>query len=60
MLELIRQGRVQVDDSPVTKPDQLLKPGQVLSVRGYGRSRYEGEVGISKKGKLYLEMSVYS
>ena len=60
MLELIRQGKVQVDDAPVTKPDQLLKPGQVLSVRGYGRSRYEGEVGVSKKGKLYLELSVYS
>ena len=60
MLELIRQGKVQVDDAPVTKPDQLLKPGQVLSVRGYGRSRFEGEVGISKKGKPYFELSVYS
>ena len=60
MLELIRQGKVQVDDTPVTKPDQLLKPGQVLSVRGHGRSRYEGEVGISKKGKLYLSLSVYA
>ena len=60
MLELIRQGKVQVDDAPVTKPDQLLKPGQVLSVRGHGRSRYEGEVGVSKKGKLYLQLSVYS
>ena len=60
MLELIRQGKVQVDDAPVTKPDQLLKPGQVLSVRGYGRSRFGGEVGISKKGKPYFELSVYS
>ena len=60
MLELIRQGKVQVDDAPVIKPDQLLKPGQVLSVRGYGRSRFEGEVGISKKGKPYFELSVYS
>ena len=60
MLELIRQGKVQVDDAPVTKPDQLLKPGQVLSVRGYGRSRFEGEVGISKKGKPYFELSVNS
>ena len=59
-LELIRQGKVQVDDTPVTKPDQLLKPGQVLSVRGHGRSRYEGETGVSKKGKLYLRLSVYS
>ncbi len=60
MLELIRQGKVQVDDAPVAKPDQLLKPGQVLSVRGHGRARYDGETGVSKKGKLYLELSVYS
>ena len=60
MTELIRQGRIQVDDAPVTKPDQLLKPGQVLSVRGYGRARYDGETGVSRKGKLYLAISVYS
>ena len=60
MLELIRQGKVQVDDAPVIKPDQLLKPGQVLSVRGHGRARYEGEDGVSKKGKLYLKLSAYS
>ena len=60
MVELIRQEKVQVDDVPVTKPDQLLKPGQVLSVRGRGRARYEGETGVSKKGKLYLQLQVYS
>ena len=59
-LELIRQGRIQIDDLPVTKPDQLLKPGQVLSVRGFGRARYDGETGVSKKGRLYLSLSVYS
>lgn len=58
--ELIRQGKVFIDDMPTAKSDQLLKPGQVLSVRGHGRARYEGETGVSKKGRLYLQLSVYS
>ena len=37
--ELIRQGKVFIDDMPTAKSDQLLKPGQVLSVRGHGRAR---------------------
>jgi len=57
--ELVRQGRISVDDTPAVKPDQPLKEGQVLSVRGHGRSRYMGRQSVSKKGKLNILMEEY-
>ncbi|MBQ7363289.1 MAG: hypothetical protein IJW48_02435 [Clostridia bacterium] len=35
------------------------KRGESVSVRGHGRFIYLGEVGVSKKGKLNLEVEVY-
>lgn len=57
---LFRQGRVFMDDAPCERPDDTLKEGQILSVRGYGRARYAGIDGQSKKGKLYLLMEIYA
>ncbi len=59
MQELIRQGRVSVDDRPCVKCDQPLSEGQVLSVRGYGRARVQGVESVSKKGKLNLVIELY-
>ena len=58
--ELIRQGRVAVDDRICMKSDQVLSEGQVLSVRGFGRARVKGVESVSKKGKLNLVIEVYS
>lgn len=58
--EMIKQGRVMIDDSPCEKTDYALKENQVLSVRGHGRSKYLGIDGQSKKGKIYLVFEVYS
>lgn len=57
--ELIRQGRIAVDDRICEKSDRPLSGGEVLSVRGFGRARVEGSAGVSKKGKLYLRISLY-
>jgi len=58
--ELFRQGKIMVDDAPCPRPDTFLKEGQIISVRGYGRARYDGIEGMSKKGKTNLIVSLYS
>ena len=58
--ELIRQGRVAVDDRVLTKSDHQLSEGEVLSVRGFGRAKIRGVESVSKKGKLNLLVELYS
>ena len=58
--ELIRQGRIAVDDRVCLKSDLKLSEGQVLSVRGYGRARFSAFEGLSKKGKMNLTVELYS
>ncbi|MCI5772063.1 MAG: YlmH/Sll1252 family protein [Clostridiales bacterium] len=57
--ELFHQGRVAVNDQACLRPDYMLKEGQVVSVRGFGRGRYDGVEGVSKKGKSNLLFSLY-
>lgn len=58
--ELIRQGRVAVDDRVLTKSDHQLSEGEVLSVRGFGRAKIRGVESVSKKGKLNLLVELYN
>jgi len=57
---LFRQGRIMVDDSVCEHTDYILKEGQVLSVRGFGRAKYLGIESTSKKGKSNLLIALYS
>lgn len=57
---LFRQGRVMVDDAVCQRADYQLKPGQVISVRGYGRAKYLGVDGQSKKGKDIVRIALYA
>lgn len=57
---LFRQGKIMVDDSPCERPDYALKEGQVISVRGFGRAKYLGVEGLSKKGKSNVRIALYS
>jgi len=57
---LFRQGRIMVDDAVCERTDYALREGQVLSVRGFGRSRYKGVESLSKKGKSNVVMEVYA
>lgn len=41
------------------KHSVLLKPNDVVSVRGYGRFVYRGYESLSKKGKLNIDIDVY-
>ncbi|MBQ8080652.1 MAG: hypothetical protein IJ240_02005 [Clostridia bacterium] len=56
---LLRQGKIAVDDLVRDKPDYQLKDGEILSVRGFGRARYVGIESLSKKGKNNLLIEIY-
>lgn len=51
-VELFRQKRVFVNGRQCENNSLLLKPEDVISVRGYGKFIYSGSHGISKKGKI--------
>ncbi len=57
---LFRQGRVMVDDAECDCPDYQLKERQIISVRRFGRARYDGIQNTSKKGKLNVCISLYT
>lgn len=52
ILPYIEQGRVNVNWDTVTKPDFLLSPGDMLSVRGLGRGRVREFGHTTKKDRL--------
>lgn len=58
--EWIRQGLVMVDHSPEERVDRVLAPGQLISVRGFGRIRLT-EVGRpTRKDRLPVTLEVFS
>lgn len=58
--DIIRQGSVMVDHVPEMRIDRTLAPGQLLSVRGFGRVRLI-EVGEpTRKDRLPITMEVFA
>lgn len=57
--ELFRQKKVFVGGRPCENTSRLLKSGDVVSVRGYGKFEFLGETGVSKKGKLNVAVRSY-
>ncbi|MDY0323308.1 MAG: YlmH/Sll1252 family protein [Candidatus Carbobacillus sp.] len=53
---LIQKGAVRVSFRPVDAPDFPVAPGDILSVRGYGRIYIDEVVGQSKKGRYRLHV----
>ena len=57
--EMIRQGLVMVDHMPEERTDRMLTPGQLLSVRGFGRIRL-CEVGDrTRKDRLPVLLEIF-
>ncbi|MGN1148137.1 MAG: YlmH/Sll1252 family protein [Lachnospiraceae bacterium] len=56
---LFQSARVYVDGRLVENNSRLLKPGEVVNVRGYGKFVFQGVKYETKKGKLCLEAYVY-
>lgn len=57
--ELIAQGRVMVNYLPAKSESAKLKPGDVISARGFGKFIFLGENGPTKKGRLKIEADIY-
>ncbi len=51
-MDAIKAGNVKVNWEPIDKPAKELKVGDIISVRGYGRSILHSIDGLSKKGKI--------
>jgi len=58
-VELFRQKKIFVGGRLCENNSQLLKEGETVSVRGYGKFEFVGETGISKKGKLNARIYCY-
>ena len=57
-LEAIRLKSVKVDEVTVTKPDQNIREGEEISVRGYGKFRI-GTTAPTKKGRIAVTIFQY-
>ncbi|NLK42823.1 MAG: RNA-binding protein [Tissierellia bacterium] len=51
-LSLIKSGYVKVNWEPINKNSKELIIGDIISVRGYGRSILHSVEGVSKKGRI--------
>lgn len=58
-LELFRAGKIYVDGRNCFNNDRFLKAGETVSVRGFGKFQFAGEIRETKKGRLVIELAVY-
>ena len=54
--ELFKSGRVFVNACELLDSSRLLKPGDIMSVRGKGRFRFLGESRQTRKGRMYVDI----
>ncbi len=58
-LELFRTGKVFVDGRLCENNSRILKAGETVNARGYGKFVLGGEVKETRKGKLSVSVDVY-
>ena len=59
MSDLFPARRVFVNSRSVMRTDYMLKEGDIVSVRGFGRFRYSEELGRSKKDRQMVKLEIY-
>lgn len=57
--ELIRSGRVRLQAVECTKPDKTVPEGAVISARGFGKIELTCISGMTKKGRISIEILRY-
>lgn len=57
--EAIAKGLVKVGQQFIYKNDYIPKEGERISLKGHGKFRYLGENGLTKKGKLSVQIEIY-
>lgn len=58
--EVVRQGLVSVDHQPEERVDRLLAPGQLLSIRHFGRIRLLQADPPTRKDRLPVILEIFS
>ena len=58
-LELFRAGKVYVNGRLCENNSRLLKPGETVNARGFGKFTLKGEARETRKGKMAVEAAVY-
>ena len=58
--ELFLRQRVLLNGRIITSLSVSPKPGDTITVRGFGKAVYDGVSGKSKKGRLYVTLRKYS
>lgn len=57
--DLISSGRVQLNHRECTKPDRTVAQGDAISCRGMGKAVVKTAGGLSKKGRIMIELERY-
>lgn len=57
---LIEGEKVYVNSRLVTSNSYQLKEGDIISVRGHGKFRYQSKGNLSKKGRIYVNLLIYA
>ena len=57
--DLISSGHVQVNWRPCTKADKLLREGDTVSARGFGKFQLAAVGGVTKKGRTAIVVKRY-
>lgn len=58
--ELIKEGRLAVDHLEELSPSREIEANALLSLRGYGRAKLANIGGMSRKGRQFIELHVFS
>lgn len=56
--KLVKSGNVRVNWEPINKISKELEIGDIISIRGYGRSVLHSIDGLSKKGKIKSKIRI--
>lgn len=56
---LIKNNKCKRNWKTIDKPDEFVEPGDLISLRGFGRIRVESLEGISKKGRKWIKVITY-
>jgi len=58
-VNLIQAAKVFVNSKLVTSNAYFCKPNDIISVRGYGKFKYEDTVSETRKGRSKIKLSIY-
>lgn len=57
--ELMREKKVFVNGRLMENPSYPVKPGETISIRGYGKVIYDGMLGETRKGRCRVQVRKY-